>query len=142
MDVALALVVPGLVGGFVLALLLARLNSRTSPDPVRRSSLEPVSPDLINMAHIRVAGVGGLGMMAAGVVIAIYVPEIGISLLTGFVLGTIGAIALIAWRSRAAATGRGGHDGSLPSIVAREDAPQITNDPGRDVPGRRFVATA
>ena len=83
MDMALVLIVPGLIGGLVLAGLLARLNRRPSSGLVKRSALEPISPDVINMAHIRVAGVGGLSMIAAGVVIAVYLPEIGLSLLAG-----------------------------------------------------------
>lgn len=48
------------------------------------------------MAHIPVAGIGGLGLIAAGIVIALNVPEIGWSLLAGGAL----AVALIAYRSR------------------------------------------
>ena len=46
-----------------------------------------MSPDLINMAHIRVAGVGGLGMLGAAVVTAISLPEIGVALVAGVGLG-------------------------------------------------------
>jgi hypothetical protein len=98
MNVFVALVLPGVLGGLLLAVLLARWNQRAAPALVVRK-LEPISPDAINMAHIRVAGVGGLGMMAASVVIAVYVPEIGFALLTSIGLGTLGAVALIVHRS-------------------------------------------
>ena len=52
------------------------------------------------MAHIPVAGIGGLGLIAAGIVIALNVPEIGWSLLAGVGLGGALAVALIAYRSR------------------------------------------
>ena len=58
METALALTLPGLFGGLVLAALLARLNRTPSSNLSRRPDLEPISPDVINMAHIRVAGHG------------------------------------------------------------------------------------
>jgi hypothetical protein len=42
---------------------------------------------MINMAHIRVAGIGGLGMVAVCGVIAIYVPEIRYAISIGIALG-------------------------------------------------------
>ena len=57
METGLALMLPGLLGGLVLAAVLARLNRTPSSKLSRRSELEPISPDVINMAHIRVAGV-------------------------------------------------------------------------------------
>lgn len=100
MQTALALMLPGIVGGLVLALVLARLNRTPSSNPPSRSALEPISPDMINMAHIRVAGVGGLGMMAASLVVAVNLPEIGFALLAAAVLGAILGGGLIVYRSR------------------------------------------
>jgi hypothetical protein len=51
------------------------------------------------MARIRVAGVGGLGLVA----IAVVVPRIGQSLALGLVLGAVFAAVLIARRSRSGA---------------------------------------
>jgi hypothetical protein len=95
-------VVYGFIGGFALALLLFGLNRRrdtapASPDAFRN---QPLSTDVINMARIRVAGVGGLGMLAMAVVVAFTVPRIGESLAIGLGLGGVLAVVLIAFRRR------------------------------------------
>ena len=118
MDVALALVVPGLVGGLLLAALLVRLNRRPSSGLVRRSTLEAVSPDVINMAHIRVAGIGGLSMIAAGIIIAVNLPEIGLSLVTALSLGAALAVGMIVYRSRSTSAREGQNGGLPPSVLA------------------------
>jgi hypothetical protein len=116
-----ALVRPAVVGGLLLAGVLVRLNRRPSSGVVRRSALEPMSPDLINMAHIRVAGVGGLGMLGACVITAISLPEIGVALLAGVGFGAAIAVGLIAYRSRSSAAGPGGHDGRPPTVLALDN---------------------
>lgn len=121
METALALMLPGLLGGLVLAAVLARLNRTPSSNLSRRSNLEPISPDVINMAHIRVAGVGGLGMMAAALIIAINLPEIGFALLVAVVLGLVTAGGLIAYRSRPNQAGGGGYDERPPSVLTLDD---------------------
>jgi hypothetical protein len=118
MDVALAFVVPGLVGGLLLAALLVRLNRRPSSGLVRHSTLEAVSPDVINMAHIRVAGIGGLSMIAAGIIIAVNLPEIGLSLLTALSLGAALAVGMIVYRSRSTSAREGQNGGLPPSVLA------------------------
>lgn len=61
---------------------------------------EPISTDPINIAHIRVAGVGGLGLVAMAAIVAWYVPGIRIATLVALGAGATLAIALIAWRRR------------------------------------------
>src|SRR4029079_3654014 len=78
----------GLLGGWILAAVMALANRRPSSGLVTRSAVKMLSPDAINMAHIKVEGIGGLGLIAAGVLIAIYLPEIGMGLLAGVGLGT------------------------------------------------------
>ena len=63
--------------------------------------LDPVTPDHINMAHVRVAGLGGLGLVAMAGVVAWNVPAIGVVTLTALVSGVVLAAALIVWRRRA-----------------------------------------
>ena len=143
MDLAFALVLPGLAGGLLIAGLLARLNRRPSSGLARRSTLDPISPDVINMAHIRVAGVGGLSMMAAGVVIAINLPEIGLSLLAGVGLGAVIAIGLIRYRSRSNAARPGGNGGLPPRVLALDEPSTPVRPPtGDTLAGRRAVAIA
>ena len=62
--------------------------------------------DVINAARIRVAGVGGLGLVAMALVVAWGIPRIGMTLVVGFVLSTLLA-AILVWRRR--------EDGPMPS---------------------------
>jgi hypothetical protein len=59
------------------------------------------TPALINMAHIRVEGIGGLGMVAAVIAVAIADSRIRLALIIALVLGVGLALALIALRRRA-----------------------------------------
>lgn len=144
MDVMLAAaVLVAVVGGWLLAGMLAMMNRRASSGVVTRSPTEPLSPDAINMAHIKVEGVGGLGLIAAGMLIAIYLPEIGVSLLTGVGLGAALAVGLIAYRSRVSATRPGGPDGQLPSVLMLNDHPAPVHPrSGHELPRARAAATA
>ena len=89
----------GLFGGLVLALLMARTWGRT-PSTVVPRRLEAASPSLINMAHIRVEGIGGLGMVAAAAAVAIAEPRIGQATILALMLGGGLALFLIAMRRR------------------------------------------
>jgi hypothetical protein len=91
-------IVPSIVGGVVIALLIARWNRRSAPTPVRPSDGEPPPTDFINMARIPVAGIGGLGFVAMAVVTAIAIPRIRQTVGLGLVLGVILAIVLLRWR--------------------------------------------
>jgi uncharacterized membrane protein SpoIIM required for sporulation len=145
MDVALAVtVLVALVGGWLLAGVLSLMNRRAPSNVVRRSAIEPLSPDAINMAHIKVEGIGGLGLIAAGAIIAISLPEIGFSLLTGVGLGAALAVGLIAYRSHVSATLRpGGFDGQPPSLLMLDDHPvRVRPRSGRELPRARAAATA
>jgi hypothetical protein len=101
----LFIVIPGLLGGLVLALLIRR-SGRAFPPSLVPTELAPPSPSLINMAHIRVEGVGGLGMLGAVVVVAITDARIGVATLIAVILGGGLAFALVAMRRR---------NGSMPS---------------------------
>ncbi|MGH9311124.1 MAG: hypothetical protein ACRD1U_17235, partial [Vicinamibacterales bacterium] len=95
MEPLLIILVPGILGGIVMALLLVtrRIAIRR---PVGDRHLEPPSPTLINMAHIRVEGVGGLGMVAAVVAVAVVQPHIRAAMVIAAVLGVGLALLLIA----------------------------------------------
>lgn len=102
MEPLLLILVPGIVGGLVLALLIARKWART-PSTVVPRRLEAASPSLINMAHIKVEGIGGLGMVAAVAAVAIADPRIGLATIVALVLGGGLALLLIAMRRRSGA---------------------------------------
>ena len=91
-----ALLLVGIAGGVVVAFVLLTLNRRFR----RKAAAETphagrISMDMINMAHIRVVGFGGLGLVVMCALVAIDVPAVGLSLGTGFFLGTAGAIVMI-----------------------------------------------
>ena len=60
--------------------------------------LDPISTDPINIAHIPVAGLGGLGLVAMAGVVAWNVQAIGIATLVAMTSGVALGVALIAWR--------------------------------------------
>ena len=107
----LLILVPGLLGGLVLALLIA-LNRAVAwprtPKVVVSRRLESPSPSLINMANIRIEGVGGLGMVAAVVAVAVTDPRIRLATIAAAVLGIGLALVLIALRRRSGALPSGG----------------------------------
>jgi hypothetical protein len=141
--ILMALVLPALLGGLLLAVALFTANRRPSSGVVTRTSLEPMSPDLINMAHIKVAGIGGLGMLGAVLVTALALPEIAIALVTGIGVGAALAVGLIAYRSRSNAAGPGGPDRRLPTVFALDDrAESAERRSTGNAPGAPLVATA
>lgn len=107
MEPLLLILIPGLIGGLVLALLIAGRRQGTASTFVPRR-LAPPSPALINMAHIQVEGVGGLGLVAVAVAVAIVDPRIRLTLIVAAVLGTGLALVLIALRRRTGALPSGG----------------------------------
>jgi hypothetical protein len=105
MEPLVFVLIPGMLGGVVLSLLLAGHRPRV-PVIVVPKRLEAPTPTLINMAHIQVEGVGGLGMVAAVTAVAITDPRIRAAIILASILGVGLAILLIALRR---------HDGALPS---------------------------
>jgi hypothetical protein len=99
MEPLLIILVPGVFGGLVLALLMASIRWGTPSTIVPRRLAAP-SPALINMAHIRVEGIGGLGMVAAVIAVAVTDPRIRLAMIVASVLGIGLALALIAMRRR------------------------------------------
>ena len=102
MDPATSVLFIGFLGGLVIAAVMLLLHRRSVPDktavPYRP---EPLSTDIINMASIKVAGVGGLGLVAMAAAVALDIPRIAQSVGIGMGLGVIGAVATILWRRRA-----------------------------------------
>lgn len=112
MDPVTTILVPGFLGGLVIAALVILWQRRHghAPSiavPYRR---DPLSTDVINMASIKVAGVGGLGLVAMAAAVALDVPRIGETIGIGLVLGAVIAAVLIVRRRRAGpmpSSGRG-----------------------------------
>jgi hypothetical protein len=107
MEPLLIILIPGLFGGLLLAVLIRGNRHRISSTVVPRR-LAPPSPSLINMAHIHVEGIGGLGMVAAVVVVAVSDPRIRLTIILASVLGAGLALFLIAMRRPTGALPSGG----------------------------------
>jgi hypothetical protein len=108
------LMVPAFVGGLFVALLLALFHHRSSrvrEPPPGRDEAPLVDP--INIAHVRVTGIAGLGFVLLALAVAVYIPSIGVSLAAGAALGIVFAVVLILRRRRI---------GPLPSSGARPGA--------------------
>jgi hypothetical protein len=97
------------------------------------------STNVINIASVRVAGIGGLGLVAMALIVAVFVPSIGGSLAIASVLGTILAAGLILWRRR---TGPMPSSGRRPgaNTVLSIDSPDSTSPDQRDERGLHRAA--
>src|SRR3990170_7675823 len=93
MDPVTLVLVPGFLGGLVLALLIFRMQAPSSSlDSLRR---HPISTDVINMARIRVDGVGGFGLVMMALPVAWFVLRIRQHIAIGIGLGVLFAVVLI-----------------------------------------------
>ena len=101
MDPATTVLALGLLGGCVIAsiLLLWQHLQAEAPAVVVPYRPLPISTDVINMASIKVVGVGGLGLVAMAATVALNVPRIFEATAIGLVAGTIMAIVMIVRRS-------------------------------------------
>jgi hypothetical protein len=100
MDPVTAVLIPGLLGGLLLATIIVWLHRRAhTPAVVMPYRPLPISTDVINMASIKVAGVGGLGLVAMSAAVALNVPRIFEATAMGLVLGTAMAVILIVRRA-------------------------------------------
>ncbi len=114
MDPVTLLMVLAFIGGLVVALLLALFHHRSSRvrELLPRHDDAPLV-DAINIAHIRVTGIAGLGLVLLALAVAADIPSIGVSLATGAAFGMVFAVVLILRRRRI---------GPLPSSGGRPGA--------------------
>lgn len=137
MEPLLAIGIPGVLGGIVLALLFIRFGGGPSRD-TRDARLDPPSTSMINMARIRVSGIGGLGMVAMAVTVAIFVPRIRLTMIIALLLGAAMAALMIAFRRRSGSLPSSNHPGAhamLPfdTPPAADDAPPAPRDHTQDL---------
>jgi len=127
MEPLLMGLVLGLSGGLALSFLIARNRRGTPPTFVPRR-LEAPTPALINMAQIRVEGIGGLGMVAAVIAVAIADSRIRMAIVVALVLGVGLAVGLIAWRRRGGPLSSAGGDPDDRSLLHLEvtEAAELT----------------
>lgn len=120
MEPFVLIMVPGLLGGILVALLIVRF-SRGSDRVSDDGRLEPPSTNIINMASIRVSGIGGLGMVAMAVTVAIFVPRIRLTMAIALLLGGALAAGLIAFRRRTGPLPSGNHPGAHSMLPIDEE---------------------
>jgi len=140
MDLAAALFGPGLVGGLLVGLWLWVVHRRRTAGQVAPHPEGGVLLDPINAARIRVAGVGGLGLVAMALVVAAFVPAIRISLAIAAPAGVVLGGALILWRRRSGPLPSSGQRPGAATIFALQGpeppAGADATEPSRDVTGR------
>jgi len=129
----LMVVLFGLVGGVGLAVLFSKVKwSRRRPDADVFAGA--AATDIINMAHIKVAGVGGLGLVVVALATALDIPQIGQSVGLGLAMAIPFAVVLILWRRRAGPMpSSGGQSGAntmlaIDAVDARKDEAQHPSD--------------
>lgn len=134
MDPVVLVVVPGLLGGLVIALAVF-LRQRRGSDPsslAPPATSQPLSTDIINASSIKVAGVGGLGLVAMAVAVALNVPRIGQTLTIGLILGLALAAVMILSRRRSGSMPSSGRQAGANTILAID---ALDNKPDTDTRG-------
>ena len=122
MDPATAVLIPGVLGGLIVAAIVIALERRQHAAPAVVVPIRlPITSDVINMASIKVAGLGGLGLVVMAATVAIDVPRIGQSIAVGFGLGLLGAVAAIVWRRRTGPLPSSGRHVGANTVLAIDD---------------------
>ena len=129
MDPVTLVVIPGFLGGLVIALVVLLLQRRGGQHPslVMRKDL-PLSTDVINMASIKVAGVGGLGLVAMAAAVALDVRRIGETVAVGLVCGCVIAVVMIVARRRSGALPSSGRGPGANTTLAIDQPGADTSD--------------
>ena len=99
MDPVTLVLVPGFLGGLAVAWLISGLQRRRSVTLPVPNDLA-ISTDVINIAHIRAAGLGGLGLVAMALVVSLFVPSIRAAIGAGVVAGVALGVVMILRRRR------------------------------------------
>ena len=109
-----------LIGGGLVAFGLARVHAR--PGDGEYAFDANASRDLsqlLNVSSVRVAGIGGAGLLAVSALIAVKYPLVNVAVVTGVLGGLLGAIAVIRYRRRHGVL-QGSAGLSTPSVVPKK----------------------
>ena len=89
-------------GGALVASVLWLAGRRQRPELVTVDAFarDASATDTINFAHVRVAGVGGLGLLVVALAVALDFALVGVVLAAGLAGGLVAALAIILWRRR------------------------------------------
>ena len=100
MDLVTPILATSLLGGLAIAWLISRLQGRGPYTFTDAPTDLSISTDVINIAHIRAAGLGGLGLCAMALVVAVFVPRIRLAVSVGVLLGVALGVLMILRRRR------------------------------------------
>jgi hypothetical protein len=97
-DTAVGWMIPlALVGSALMAAAIFATRS-SHPSVLVPDRFGVTSSDVINVSRIRVAGVGGVGLLFVAGLVAMQYQLITVALLAGLIGGAIGALAVIFYR--------------------------------------------
>jgi hypothetical protein len=100
------IMVLSVVGGAIAAVfLIVSRRSGLGTSELRPDPFEHSNSDVINISHIRVAGVGGLGLMLVAAAMAVTFPRIGWSMVVSAIAGVALAMTWIVMRRNHAMKG-------------------------------------
>jgi hypothetical protein len=117
MEIVLILFV-GIVGGVAAGLVAIAIGwHRGDAIAAVASRRQPLDPPAINYSSLKVSGVGGLCLVALSIGLAIALPQIRNTMLTGLVLGILLAVALVLWRRRAPLPSSGAKPGANTTLA-------------------------
>ena len=135
MDPVTLVLVPGIVGGLAVALAVLWSNRRSRRPSVvaRRQDSDGPMTDMINMASIKVAGVGGLGLVAMATTVALNVPQIGVTIGLGLVLGSVAAVILILRARRAGPMPSSGKGIGASTVLSLQHTASTAREPDTDI---------
>lgn len=129
MNPVTLVIVPGILGGLLLAVLSHRRRG-TAPSVILPHRTQWPSTDVINMASIKVAGVGGLCLVAMAAAVALDVPEIGQSIAISVGLGAAWAALMILRARRSGPMPSSGQRMGANTILSIDQADRSDGDIG------------
>jgi hypothetical protein len=126
-----AIVMLPLAAGAVLALVMRRFGGppRTQPTGSSDRFADSIT-DVINVSRIRVTGIGGLGLVAIALAVAIELPRVGLSLVVALGGSIVAAACVILFRRRRGPLGSDGEQpGARTMLIAGDDGDGDGDEP-------------
>ena len=126
MDPVTLVLVPGILGGVVIALVVFYNGfwpRRPAPLAPPYEPDEPIT-NMYNISSVRVAGIGGLGLLAMASAVALNVPMIGAAMGLGVVLGGIFAVGMILYKRRSGPMPSSGKGIGASTVLSLREKPR------------------
>jgi hypothetical protein len=134
MNPVLLVIVPGFLGGLLIASVVVLIHRRAERVSLVVPRRLPVTTDVINMASIKVAGVGGLGLVAMVVAVAMGVRQIGEAMAVSLTLGVAFAAILIVRRRKTGPLPSGDQGFGANTVLAIDDPPRPSSNDSQSRP--------